>query len=66
MEYWRLSAESRYGAQDTDPEFRAALVAQARQISAACFLSGMPVLLKWRRPSGVVKAENQLGFAGCL
>jgi len=25
MEFWRLSAESRYGAQDTDPDFRAAL-----------------------------------------
>jgi len=25
MEFWRLSAESRYGAQDKDPDFRAAL-----------------------------------------
>ena len=36
------------------------------QISAACLLSGLPLLLKWRRPSGVVKAQNQLGLPGCL
>ena len=34
-------------------------------ICRACFLSAVPVLWKWRLPSGVVKAQNQLGRPGC-
>ena len=34
-------------------------------ICLACFLSAVPVLLKWRWPSGVVNAQNQLGRPGC-
>jgi hypothetical protein len=46
MEFWRLSAESRYGAQDTDPDFRAALLCLRRLIFNLALWRG-PAHIGW-------------------